>query len=180
MRPQECCAIHQPQTSGLDIKSSGCWSGVAEAPEILIAILCSIVTWEFTVQNDLGRKYGALQEQQQEYHLTLEEPTRAFLFHPSPGLMLGSCLVFGCCVSSFAQRRQSQDPLQFVVFLVVLGAAALVGYGLQASTNLILLGYLPSATCAAMTISISGHGLYRLSNPQAENGADEEKAQLLG
>ena len=95
--------------------------------------------------------------------------------------MLFSCVVFGCCVSSFTHRRQSQDPFQFVIYFLLLGGAAVVGYGLRAHAHLILLGYLPWATCAAMAISISGHCVYRRLVPDvgAVQG-DEEKARLLG
>jgi hypothetical protein len=95
--------------------------------------------------------------------------------------MLFSCLVFGCCVSSFTHRRQSEDPFQFVVYLVLLGCAAMVGYGVRAHIHLILLGYLPWATCAAMAISISGHSAYRCLKPDgsATSQGDEEKARLL-
>lgn len=95
--------------------------------------------------------------------------------------MLFSCLVFGCCVSSFTHRRQNQDPFQFVVYVLLLGGAALVGYGVRANAHLILLGYLPWATCAAMTVSISGHSVYRCLKPDVAAGqGDEEKARLLG
>ena len=92
--------------------------------------------------------------------------------------MLFCCFVFGCCVSSFTQRRQRQNPFQFVVYLVLLSGAALVGYWLRADPNLVLLGYLPFATCAAMAISVSGHGAYRRLRPEAAAPpGDEEKAQ---
>jgi len=95
--------------------------------------------------------------------------------------MLFSCLIFGCCVSSFTYRRQSQDPLQVFVFVLLLGGAALIGYGARASVHLVLLGYLPWATCAAMTVSISSHSLYRALKPAvAMCRTDEEKARLLG
>lgn len=95
--------------------------------------------------------------------------------------MLFSCLVFGCCVSSFSHRRQSQDPFQFVVYLVVIGSASLVGYGVRANVYLVLLGYLPWATCTAMAISIAGHGLYRrLRVGSGNTQGDEEKVRLTG
>ena len=96
--------------------------------------------------------------------------------------MLFSCLLFGCCVSSFTHRRQSQDPYQFVVYLVLLSFAATIGYAARAHVYLILLGYLPWATCAAMVTSISGRGVYRCLRPQiATTGqGDEEKARFLG
>jgi hypothetical protein len=95
--------------------------------------------------------------------------------------MLFSSLLFGCCVSSFIYRRQSQDPFQFVVYFALLGGAALLGHGVRASAHLILLGYLPSATCAAMVISMWGHRLYKWLRPDVvTTRGDEEKAQPSG
>lgn len=96
--------------------------------------------------------------------------------------MLFSCLVFGCCVSSFAHRGQSEDPFQFVIFLVLLSCAIMIGYAARAPVYLILLGYLPWATCAAMAISASGRGVYRCLRPQiaAKGQGDEEKARFSG
>ncbi|KAK4153081.1 hypothetical protein C8A00DRAFT_43963 [Chaetomidium leptoderma] len=147
------------------------WRWISEVPEIPISSLCSVVTWQYTVQNEaVPGHHGA------------GDAAEAFLFRPSPGLMLVSCLVFGCCVSSFAHRRQSQDPFQIVVYLALLGGAALTGYAVQANVHLILLGYLPWATCAAMVFSISGHSVYRCLKSDAAKGRgdDEEKARLLG
>ncbi len=75
--------------------------------------------------------------------------------------MLVSCLVLGLSISSFAYRRQEQDPSQVIVLLLLLIGAVTVGYGAGASANLILLGYVPWATCAAMVISYGGHSLLR-------------------
>ncbi|KAL2165244.1 hypothetical protein VTH06DRAFT_540 [Thermothelomyces fergusii] len=139
---------------------------LSEAFEIPLCSLCSLVMWTYTVQN-----------------VSVENGDAAGppFFHPSPGLMLSSCLVFGCCVSSFTYRRQDQDPLQLLVYLVILGCAALIGYAAGAHPYLILLGYLPWATCTAMAISISSHGAYRYlkSKDSTGWGKDEEKVSLL-
>ena len=82
--------------------------------------------------------------------------------------MLLSCLVFGCCVSSFVHRRQDKDPFQFVVYVVMLGSVVIIGRETQASANMILLGYLPWTMCLAMAISIAGHSIYR----QRQHGSD--------
>ncbi|KAK4199092.1 hypothetical protein QBC40DRAFT_177053 [Triangularia verruculosa] len=178
MSSEACCPFHLPQTPTVIPRSPGCWPWAVDTVEICLGILCSVVTWEFTVQNDLHRGYVSIQQQAQQH---ADQPnTDDFLFHPSPGLMLFSCLVFGCSVSSFTQRRQSKDPLQPFVYAILLGGAALTGYARQESTHLILLGYLPWATCAAMTLSISGHTLYRLLKTGSGATKDEEKAQLLG
>lgn len=102
------------------------------------------------------------------------------LLHPTPELMLCSCLIFGCCVSSFVHRRQGQDPLQFAVYAAFLAGAITAGFGFGASTNLILLGYLPWAMCIAMAVSLFGHSLYRWQRPgSVQRSGDEEKARLL-
>ncbi|KAJ2902563.1 hypothetical protein MKZ38_000393 [Zalerion maritima] len=82
----------------------------------------------------------------------------ALIVNPSPALVLASCLVLGCSVSSFIHRRQDHDPAQtavfatFVVFAVVLGRA-----GLGANANFIVLGCVPWALCAAMPVSLAVH-----------------------
>ncbi|KAL2022695.1 hypothetical protein VTK56DRAFT_4776 [Thermocarpiscus australiensis] len=163
------------EESGVMHSDSGRWRWVSETLEISIACLCSVVTWEYTAQNELPREYDMSVEQ----HLT-ENRADGFIFRPSPGLMLLSCLIFGCCVSSFTQRRQSQDPLQCVVYIVLLGGAAIIGCAVGANVHLILLGYLPWATCAAMAMSISGHGLYRrLKLDAGRSQGDEEKVSLM-
>ncbi|KAK0729070.1 hypothetical protein B0T21DRAFT_291863 [Apiosordaria backusii] len=173
MSSEACCPLHIPQAPTTVLpRNPGCWPWAVDTVEICLGVLCSVVTWEYTVQNDLNRGYS----RQHANEPNIDD----FLFHPSPGLMLFSCLVFGCSVSSFTQRRQSKDPLQLFVYVILLGGAALAGYGRQESTHLILLGYLPWATCAAMTLSISGHSLYRLLKTGSGAAKDEEKAQLLG
>lgn len=199
MSSEACCPLHLPQTPTVLLRNPGCWPWAIDTVEICLGTLCSVVTWEYTVQNDINRGYsrvspshrqaqplvpqliGVQIDRGQQQHA--DQPTTTtddFLFHPSPGLMLFSCLVFGCVVSSFTQRRQSQDPLQLFVYTTLLGAAALVGYARRESAHLILLGYLPWATCTAMTLSISGHSLYRLLKTGSGAIKDEEKAQLLG
>lgn len=174
MKPRPCCSH---QTPGVPDPIPGPWCRLSEVLEITISSLCSVVTWVYTVQNELPQSHGGTPEQ----HRNGDESTGGFVFRPSPGLMLFSCLVFGCCVSSFTHRRQNQDPFQFVVYVLLLGGAALVGYGVRANVHLILLGYLPWATCAAMTVSISGHSVYRCLKPDVVAGqGDEEKARLLG
>ena len=102
------------------------------------------------------------------------------LLRPSPEMMLCSCLIFGCCVSSFIHRRQEEDDFQFVVYALFLAGALVVGHALQGSANLIFLGYMPWAMSAAMFMSLSGHTLYRArkldSGPRPR---DEEKARPL-
>lgn len=105
-------------------------------------------------------------------------PLGIFLY-PSPELMLCSCLIFGCCVSSFAHRRQGQDVLQFPIYAAALAGGVAMGYVFNASTNLILLGYLPWAMCMAMAVSLFGHSLFRsMRFSSVRQSVDEEKARL--
>jgi hypothetical protein len=107
-------------------------------------------------------------------------PGGNLLLNPTPELMLGSCLVFGCCVSSFVHRRQSQDTCQFAVYAVFLTAAVVSGVGIEASADLILLGFAPWAMCAAMATSLYGHAFYRRQRKQNEKrSGDDEKALLF-
>ncbi|GAB1310345.1 hypothetical protein MFIFM68171_00555 [Madurella fahalii] len=174
MNPRQCFSFRTSKETGQDSRRQ-CWA--SEALEIGIAALCSTVTWEYTVQNELPPGQS---ESLPEQHVA-EMRVSGFLFQPSPGLMLFSCLVFGCCVSSFTHRRQSQDAFQFAVYVVLLAGAAIAGYAVGANVHLILLGYIPWATCAAMATSIAGHGLYRWLRPNVRsNQGDEEKAPLVG
>ncbi|KAL2144160.1 hypothetical protein VTI28DRAFT_9535 [Corynascus sepedonium] len=175
MNPRPC-----PHHSNLEHANSisGRWHNLPDVLEIAICCLCSVVTWNYTVQNELPQGQSGIPGQ---YHGDPDD-IDASIFRPSPGLMLFSCLVFGCCVSSFTHRRQEQDPFQFVVYLIILGCAAIIGYTVRAHLHLILLGYLPWATCVAMAISISAHSAYRClrPDPATTSQRDEEKERLLG
>lgn len=93
--------------------------------------------------------------------------------------MLFSCLAFGFAVSSFAHRRQSQDPFQTIVYLIVLIPTALWGYYKTANARLVLLQFIPLATCAAMAISIMGHSLCLRPRPFTHVADDEEKRRMV-
>ncbi|KAK3906673.1 hypothetical protein C8A05DRAFT_40521 [Staphylotrichum tortipilum] len=186
LKPRPCCLHHQiPRATR---RTPARWFWVSEILEIIICWLCSLVMCVYTIQHGLLRENIMPYElvdgpQPSEQHVTAAggQPAASFVLRPSPELMLLSCLLFGCCVSSFTHRRQSQDPFQFVVYLVLLGGAALVGYGLRADPHLVLLGYLPFATCAAMAITVMGHGAYSWLKPDvAARLRDEEKAQPAG
>lgn len=189
LRP--CCSL---QNTDKTRSAQGRWHWLSETLEIGIAALCSTVTWEYTVQNDVSQRHDSVSSSPSGLGSESTDPagvqileqhaanhTDGFLFRPSPGLMLLSCLVFGCCVSSFTHRRQSQDPLQFVVFVLLLGSAAMAGYGVRENVHLVLLGYLPWATCAAMAVSISAHSVHRWLRLEAgADHGDEEKVRLVG
>ncbi|KAL2154896.1 hypothetical protein VTH82DRAFT_3572 [Thermothelomyces myriococcoides] len=134
--------------------------------------------WTYTIQNVLVEKRDGVSGRHNE---TKDTGGLSSIFRPSPGSMLFSCLVFGCCVSSFTCRRQDQDAFQFIIYLVILGCVASIGYAVGAHPYLILLGYLPWATCAAMVLSISGHSAYRCLKTKdlTRQSQCEEKAPLL-
>jgi len=103
-----------------------------------------------------------------------------FIKRPSPELMLVSCLVLGLSVSSFAYRRQEHDPFQVIVLLFLLAGAVAVGIAAGATVNLILLGYVPWAICAAMMISYAGHSHLRWHQSRvAEKRRISEKSESL-
>ncbi|KAL2271124.1 hypothetical protein VTJ83DRAFT_495 [Remersonia thermophila] len=139
-----------------------------ETIEIMLSFLSSLVIWQFTV-------HTADRRATMSAWLDPEDTGDGSIFRPPPGLVLFACLMFGCCVSSFVHRRRGRDRFQAFVYLVVLGSAALVGYSLTADAHLVLLGCFPWATCAAMVISMAGHGLYRCLRPQVGGMSDEEK-----
>ena len=93
--------------------------------------------------------------------------------------MLWSCLVYGCCVSSFIHRRQEKDPFQLFVYLIFVILAGVAGYAVGANTHMMLLGYLPWALELAMAASLMGHGLYRRWKCVAPSPGDEEKLQPI-
>jgi hypothetical protein len=188
-----CCSYQEDSKTRRD---SGHRRWASETLEIGIAALCSFVTWEYTIQNEGSREYNdrvGTRPSALPYRIWLtpwrqlpgqhivEKHADGSIFRPSPSLLLFSCLVFGCCVSSFTHRRQTEDQYQAVVYVVLLAGAAVAGYAVGADVHLILLGYLPWATCAAMALSISGHGLYRwLQRDSRAAQGDEEKVPLMG
>lgn len=168
---------------------------ILESLEIGIGAICSVITWRFTLQSEsapepqkvCGRSFpvsedtGANPRKTQSREQNVAECLFSdVLLNPSPELMLVSCLVFGCCVSSFVHRRQTQDAFQFVIYAVFITAAVVVGYGLEASANLILLGYAPLAMCVGMATSLYGDALFKRQRKLFEKRLRyDEKALLL-
>jgi hypothetical protein len=77
-------------------------------------------------------------------------------------------------------RRQREDQFQVVVFALLVGTVATVAYGIGESQNIILLGFMPFATCVAMIFSICGHAMFRWT--RSEKGMkieSQKKIQLL-
>lgn len=85
----------------------------------------------------------------------------SFILDPSPALMLASCLVLGCSVSSFCYRNQERDNFQVPIFVLVIITATAFGFGLGINANLITLGLIPWALCFSMVSSTTVHWLVR-------------------
>lgn len=71
--------------------------------------------------------------------------------------MLGSCVVLGCSLSSYIQRREEKDRFQIIIFVVMAIWGITVGRGVGASTHLIALSLVPGALCTSMLLSFTGH-----------------------
>lgn len=100
---------------------------------------------------------------------------------PSPGVMFTSCLVLGCCVSSFLYRHHNDDPYQALVFTSAIVGSVVVGQIAGADLNLILLGFVPWALCTAMFLSVCGHATLRWMGARscAEDTVMDDKTALL-
>ncbi|KAI1213782.1 uncharacterized protein F4807DRAFT_456330 [Annulohypoxylon truncatum] len=131
-------------------------SPLSQLVELVPAIACSCVTTCYIVQEESSLE---------DLSIDADSPVQSvfqiirFIFpeHVSPGLALGSCLVLGCCLSSYVHRRRNQDQYQAVIFLIFITWAVCIGWGIGASANRITLGIVPWASCAAMVGSFFGH-----------------------
>jgi len=157
-----------------------CWSCVV--PELIPGMVCSIATTSYTLNEEAetgNSSFGSPANWIGGDNAI--ESTLGLLLRPSPGLMLGSCLVLGCSISSFVYRRQETDPFQGVIFFCLILWAVALGSALDASENLIMLGFVPWAFCAGMPLSVTSHSIARWlqSRRAAEVEARDEKTQLL-
>ncbi|KAF3769108.1 hypothetical protein M406DRAFT_355172 [Cryphonectria parasitica EP155] len=111
----------------------------------------------------------------------------------SPGMMLGSCLVLGVCVSSFLYRHQQDAPQQSLYFIFTILTCITAGGFARAGMDMIVLAYLPWALCLAMFASPCGHYLMRWAGGRGEVSSSwdteeqqqqqysyDEKATFLG
>ncbi|RYP54735.1 hypothetical protein DL768_000559 [Monosporascus sp. mg162] len=135
---------------------------VSELAELIPAILCSFVSTAYVLRVEQA---GPLDSDDAVFPpLTHRDrffagalPHLDFLPKPSGGLMLGSCLVLGCCLSSYTHRRGGRDPYQPLVFMAWAAWAACIGLGFGCSADMVMLGLLPWALCAAVLSSYLGH-----------------------
>lgn len=120
------------------------------------------------------------------YDTTLQvqafDPGRfSLILDPSPGLMLGSCLVLGCSISSFLYRQQVTDKYQTQIMVISISVACVVGYVAGISANLVMLGLIPWALCAAMLLSTCVHwyiGRYCHRNVHVDYEPNEKERLL--
>ncbi|KAI0842917.1 hypothetical protein F5Y06DRAFT_76667 [Hypoxylon sp. FL0890] len=147
-------------------------SPLAELAELVPAIACSFVTTSYIAQIESARD---------NISRNVDSPTEMifhiirldFLKNISPGLALGSCLVLGCCLSSYAHRRRDHDQFQVFVFVIWITWAVCIGWGTGATANRVTLGIVPWASCAAMLSSFFGHaGARWVSRNNCERGSD--------
>ncbi|KAI8954864.1 hypothetical protein F4801DRAFT_454078 [Xylaria longipes] len=75
----------------------------------------------------------------------------------SHGLLLVSCLGFGCCVSLYRYRTWEREPYQGIIFLVWIAWVGLVGLGVGREIDTVLVAMVPWALIAAMLTSYFGH-----------------------
>jgi hypothetical protein len=135
-----------------------CW-------EIFFALLASLITSAYTLHHEArGVSYPDAHSPSQEDQSQIRafDPGHfSFILDPSPALMLFSCLILGCSISSFAYRRQDHDKLQTPIFVLAITTASTFGFGMGVNANLIMLGLIPWALCFAMIFSATVHWLAR-------------------
>ncbi|KAI1310456.1 hypothetical protein F5Y03DRAFT_346315 [Xylaria venustula] len=74
-------------------------------------------------------------------------------------LLFVSCLVFGCCVSSYKHRMQRREPYQGIVFFMWVTWVGLAARSYGSDRDTVIVGIIPWALVAAMLSSYLGHAL---------------------
>ncbi|KAI0401242.1 hypothetical protein F4802DRAFT_435929 [Xylaria palmicola] len=74
----------------------------------------------------------------------------------SHGLLLASCIVLGCCVSSYRHRMRESEPYWGTVLLFWIASVVLLGLGVGCEIDTVLVAMLPWALVAAMLTSYVG------------------------
>lgn len=128
-----------------------CW-------ELLFALFSAVILSAYTLHHEVRSNT----HEESELQIQAFDPGYfSFILDPSPALMLAFCLVLGCSVSSFCYRRQEQDKFQAPIFVLVITAATIFGFGLGINANLIMLGLIPWGLCFSMVFSTTVHWLVR-------------------
>ncbi|KAI0137034.1 hypothetical protein BJ170DRAFT_604257 [Xylariales sp. AK1849] len=143
-------------------------SRLSELSEFIPSMTCVVVSTSYIIRT----------ENPVSNSLDPSPPRIGFLTDPSPGLMLGSCLVLGCCLSSFAHRRRDEDRFQTAVFVAMAIWGVVVGRAIGASANMITLSLVPGALCTAMALSFMGHefGRWLIARPRRQVSFNEKEA----
>lgn len=89
----------------------------------------------------------------------------SFMLDPPPALMLASCLLLGCTVSSFVYRRMESDIIQGLIFMLAIVASVIIGICTGLNANLIALALIPWALSFAMITSAIIHCFLRSLRP---------------
>ncbi|KAI0482636.1 hypothetical protein GGR56DRAFT_199496 [Xylariaceae sp. FL0804] len=154
-------------------------SALSEVAELVPAVACSIVATAHVCQGTSA----ASSFNTGSAHRILAALRPSFLSPPSPGLVLGSCLVLGCCLSSYMHRRRAADPYQAAVFAAWAAWAVCIGWSAGSSADAIVLAIVPWALTAAMPSCFLAHagGRWLAARRKREvetvvaGAADEEK-----
>ncbi|KAI2782327.1 hypothetical protein F4815DRAFT_31762 [Daldinia loculata] len=130
---------------------------LSELAELVPAVTCSFLTTCYIVRAESAREDFLVNIDSYSQSLLRAVRLDLLLKNVPPGLALGSCLVLGCCLSSYTHRRRDRDPYQPVVFAAWIVWAVCIGWGTGISANVVTLGIVPWASCAAMLSSFIGH-----------------------
>ncbi|KAI8632577.1 hypothetical protein F5Y19DRAFT_368827 [Xylariaceae sp. FL1651] len=120
-----------------------------ELVEVVPSVVCSFFATSYVVSKEAALPLS-----------TFDFPRISHIVFPAHvphGLLLGSCLVLGCCVSSYRHRMREREPYQGVVFLIWTVWSVLVGWRAGCKPDTVLLGMVPWALIAAMLSSYLGH-----------------------
>ncbi|KAG9233251.1 hypothetical protein BJ875DRAFT_52213 [Amylocarpus encephaloides] len=150
--------VAPPSASDDEINRHCSPHGLATCWEILFVASCSVITTSYTLHDEvrLNTPAGSIQQAQ-----AFDPGSFSFIFDPSPGVLLGACIVEGCAISSFAYRRQAEDIFQAPLFVFAITGAIICGVALGINPNILMLGVIPWAVCLTMMTSASVHWLLR-------------------
>lgn len=149
--PTDQVCIHCIQPNLQSLKESP----LSELVELVPAVACSFIATSYIVQKESTQINFSIVDPPSQIIFRIIQFD--FIRNVSPGLALGSCLVLGCCLSSYTHRRRDQDRYQAIVFIVWIVWAVCVGLRVGASANMVSLGLVPWTLCAAMLSSFLGH-----------------------
>ncbi|KAH6660373.1 hypothetical protein BKA67DRAFT_49708 [Truncatella angustata] len=143
----DASSCHVPLFHEGESATTGSIRKIAQLTEVIPVMTCIIINTSYVIKT--------------ESHSPVFFVHLGALTNPSPALMLGSCVLLGCLLSSFTHRRRGKDRFQTIVFGYMVLWGITVGKGIGASVNLIALSLVPGALCAAMLLSFSAHEFVR-------------------